>query len=116
MGILQGCTIGFWRQEQHFDDWVPTGFAPNDDFDTVFGRDAFDPNITLLQALELGGGGLNNLARQAVAALLSAAHPDVAYPLTVAQVISMFQAAFDSGVFEPTALQFDEFNNLGCPL
>lgn len=116
MGIRQGCTPGFWRQDQHFDDWVPTGFNPTDDFDTVFGRDAFDPDITLEEAVSLGGGGLAALARAAVAALLNAAHPNIVYPLTVAQVISMFQDAFDSGDFEPTALEFDELNNLGCPL
>jgi hypothetical protein len=34
---------------------------------------------TLLQALELKGGGLNALMRQAVAALLNYAHPDIEY-------------------------------------
>jgi hypothetical protein len=116
LGLRQGCTPGFWRQDQHFDDWVPTGFAPTDDFDTVFGRDAFSPDITLGEAVMLMGGGLEALARAAVAALLNSAHPDIAYPLTTAEVISMFQAAFDSGDYEPTALDFDELNNLGCPL
>lgn len=116
MGIRQGCSPGFWRQVQNFGDWVPTGFQPTDDFDTVFGRDVFDPDITLADAVSLEGGGLEALARAAVAALLNAAHPAVAYPLTVAQVISMFQDAFDSGDFETTALEFDELNNLGCPL
>jgi len=117
MGVrFEGCTPGFWRQPQHFDNWVPTGFSPDDDFDTIFGRNAFDPDITLLQALTLEGGGLEALARQAVAALLNAAHPDVNYPFTEVQVISLFQAAFDSNNFEPTKDQFDAANNQGCPL
>ena len=33
----EGCTPGFWKQEQHFDSWV--GFAPTDSFDAVFGVD-----------------------------------------------------------------------------
>ena len=31
----EGCTPGFWKQDQHFDSWV--GFAPTDSFETVFG-------------------------------------------------------------------------------
>lgn len=117
MGIrFQGCTPGFWKQPQHFDSWIPTGFSPSNDFDTIFGRDAFNPDITLLQALNLGGGGLNALARQAVAAILNAAHPNINYPFTVSQIISMFQSAFDSGNYEPTKDQFDDANNQGCPL
>ncbi|WP_458411566.1 hypothetical protein ACNQFZ_11910 [Schinkia sp. CFF1] len=112
----EGCTPGYWIQPQHFDSWAPTGFAPTDDFDTVFGRDAFTPDITLEEALSLGGVGLDALARQAVAALLNAAHPDVAYPLTTAEVISMFQAAFDSGNYEDTKDEFDRLNNSFCPL
>ncbi|MFC0522030.1 hypothetical protein ACFFGV_00305 [Pontibacillus salicampi] len=116
MGLRQGCTPGFWRQPQNFDEWIPTGFDPNDSFNTTFDRNAFNPDITLEDALNLGGGMLNALARASVAALLNAAHPDVNYPLTENQVISMFQDAFDSGEFEETALFFDELNNLGCPL
>ena len=33
----EGCTPGFWKQDQHFDSWV--GFAPTDSFETVFGVD-----------------------------------------------------------------------------
>ena len=33
--VHDGCTPGYWKQEQHFDSWVPTGYAPGDDFDTV---------------------------------------------------------------------------------
>lgn len=116
MGLQQGCTPGFWRQEQHFDEWVPTGFAPTDSFNTVFGRIVFTPDITLEEALQLGGGGINALARAAVAALLNATHPDVNYPLTAGEVIGMFQEAFDSGDFEETAEELDALNNAGCPL
>lgn len=102
----EGCTPGYWRN--HFEDWPPTGYSPDDDFDTVFGVDYFDPDITLGQAIKLGGGGVKKLARHGTAALLSAAHPDVAYPYTVAEVIAFVQ----SGDVD----LLDVANNLGCPI
>lgn len=110
----QGCTPGYWKQEQHFDSWA--GYSPGDKFDAVFGRDATNPDLTLLQALQQGGGGLKALMRHAVAALLNASNPGVNYPYTTAQVISMFQAAFDSGSYEATKNRLEAANELGCPL
>lgn len=104
--VRQGCTPGFWKN--HLSAWGPTGFSPSDDFDTTFGVDLFDPDITLEQALNLGGGGVGKLARHGTAALLSALHPDVAYPLTVAQVIAAVQAG-DVDLLVA-------FNELGCPI
>lgn len=113
---LEGCTPGYWRQEQHFDSWVPTGYAPIDNFETVFGVDAtFDPT-DLLTAVWLGGGGENALARHAVAALLNAASPDVNYSFTVAEVIAGVQNAYATGDFEPFKTELDFANNAGCPL
>jgi hypothetical protein len=113
---FQGCTPGYWRQDQHFDSWVPTGFAPGDDFETVFGVNAsFDPD-SLLNAVWLGGGGENALARHAVAALLNAAHPDVNYQFTIAEIIAGVQNAYATGNFEPFKTQLDFANNAGCPL
>lgn len=112
----QGCTPGYWRQDQHFDSWAPTGYAPTDDFETVFGVNAsFDPD-TLLDAVWLGGGGENALARHAVAALLNAAHPDVNYSYSAAQVIAGVQNAYATGDFEPFKDALDLANNAGCPL
>lgn len=108
----EGCTPGYWRN--HHDSWVTYG--PENDFDIVFGRDVFDPDITLGEAVELGGGDLNALARHAVAALLSASNSSVDYPYSVGEVKAMFQAAFDSGEYEATKNLFDIANNLGCPL
>ncbi len=102
----EGCTPGFWKN--HLSAWAATPYDPGDDFDTTFGVDLFDPDITLEQAVNLGGGGVNKLARHGVAALLSAAHPGVDYPFTVAQVIALVQAG-DADALE-------EANELGCPL
>jgi hypothetical protein len=113
---FQGCTPGYWRQEHHFDSWVPTGYAPADDFNSVFGVTAtFNPH-TLLDAVWLGGGGENALARHAVAALLNAAHPDINYYYSVSQILAGVQAAYASGDFEPFKSALDFANNAGCPL
>jgi hypothetical protein len=85
-GDGEGCTPGYWKN--HLDAWPPTGYAPGDDFDTTFGVDLFDPDITLDDAVNAKGGKVNRLARHGTAALLSAAHPDVDYSLSVAEVIA----------------------------
>lgn len=122
---LEGCTPGYWKQSQHFDSWV--GFSPTDSFSSVFGQtitinvntkgkpsSVTDP--TLLQALEANGGGINALARHAVASLLNSSKPDVDFALTTAQVLSTFNAAFASGNFASAQTLFATNNELGCPL
>jgi hypothetical protein len=118
-GDDQGCTPGYWRN--HADRWE--GVAPGDDFDTTFGVDLFDPNITLGTAIWLGGGGNNAFARHATAALLNAygGVPNgdgttVAYPYTVAEVIQMVQDAVANDTIEATKDLFEAANELGCPL
>lgn len=110
----QGCTPGYWRQEHHYDSWV--GYAPTDDFETVFGVDAsFSPD-SLGDAVELNGGGERALARHATAALLNAATGDVNYTFTISQVIASVQNAYATGEFEALKDQLDAANNAGCPL
>jgi len=110
----QGCTPGYWKN--HPDSWAGTGYAPTDDFDTVFGVDAFNPNRTLMQAAWSGGGGINKLGRHAVAALLSSASSGVNYPRSTTDVLNSVQNAIQTGVYEPLATNLDLDNNLGCPL
>jgi hypothetical protein len=109
----EGCTLGFWKQEQHFDSW-PAPYTPSTLFSSVF-ENAF-PGKTLLQVLQLGGGGLNALGRQTVAALLNAASSGVSFDLTVTEVINVFNAAFPSGNIEGTKNTVELFNQQGCPL
>jgi hypothetical protein len=85
-----GCTPGYWRN--HLDEWAATGLSPGDDFDTTFGVDYFDPDITLDDAINLGGGGIRKVARHGTAALLNALHPEVDYPFSAAEVIAAVQA------------------------
>jgi len=63
-----GCTPEFWRE--NLDLWKVLDVNYNDDFDETFGSDYFEPNITLEQAINLEGPGLNHLARSGVAAYL----------------------------------------------
>jgi hypothetical protein len=109
-----GCTPGYWKQDQHFDSWNAP-YDPTDDFDTTFGVNFFNPNINLLAALQLGGGagGKNQLARAAVAALLNAA--EGFYPMTEAQVIAAVAGATPA-TYESVKNTLDANNNLGCPL
>jgi hypothetical protein len=99
----EGCTPGFWKN--HLELWP---ISPDDDFDATFGVDLFDPDITLGQAVRLGGGGVRKLARHGTAAYLNAVHAGVDYPLTVAEVIAAVQAG--------DAETLVGFNELGCEI
>ena len=101
-----GCTPGYWKQDQHLDSWVPTGFRPLDaidakahTFNAVFGVTQYVRSngtaYTLLEVMrELNGNGdpiSTNLGFHAVAALLNAAHPNVNYGYTSGEIIILFQ-------------------------
>lgn len=112
----EGCTPGYWKQRHHFDSW-PSPYLSSTLFSSVFAN-AF-PGKTLVQVLNLKGGGLNALGRHSVAALLNAASSGVDYDLTVAEVVAAFNAAYASG--DPSIITnqknvFDMLNNQGCPL
>jgi hypothetical protein len=102
----EGCTPGYWKN--HLGSWAATGYATTNYFDTVFGVTYFSPTYTLLQAINQGGGGLDVIARHGTAALLSAAHPGIDYPYTVAEVIAMVK----SGKIDPLITA----NNMMCPI
>jgi hypothetical protein len=85
------------------------------DFDGVFGRNQFEPNITLLQALQLGGGGEAALARHATAALINS-ESDLAFPYSAAQVITAYRGAMDGVLnLESTKDDLADANEAGCP-
>ena len=81
-------------------------------------------NLTLLQALDLGGGGgiagaQRTLLRAAAAAVVNASHPNINYPFTAAQVIAAVNGVICGGNRQAIlnlAGQLDAANNLGCPL
>ena len=111
----QGCTLGFWRQERHFDLW-PEPYRPEDLTAAAFGLDEMEGDPTLLQSLEAGGGGLSAFLRQAVAALLNAAHPDVAYAYSVEEVLELVQTTFATEAFEAIKDPFEAASEADCPL
>ena len=121
----EGCSHGYWKN--HLGSWSPTGYSPGDSVESVFSSASSLPAIgsaSLLEALQFGGGpgvegAARNLLRQAVGALLNAAHPDVEFPRSGGEVIDMVNSALDSADRQTILsvkddLDFD--NNLGCPL
>ncbi len=106
-----GCTPGFWKQLQHLPRW--TGFAPTEIFSDVFG---VGPAITLFEAVNLRGGGVNRLMAHAVAAILNASNPDVDYAFSVAEIIALVQDAFATGEFRAAKNILVAENERGCPI
>lgn len=136
---FQGCTPGYWKQSQHFASW--TGYYPvsNGSTATMFcsvfncpssfsimwsvkGRPSPVSAPTLLQALQANGGGINELARHATAALLNAANANVAYPRTETEIKNMVNAALAGCDIAGTASILAEWNESywngmhNCPL
>ncbi|MFH8080812.1 MAG: hypothetical protein QXO84_02950 [Candidatus Aenigmatarchaeota archaeon] len=120
----EGCTPGYWRQPQHFDSWQQP-YDPSDLFSqtctpdqSVCFEDAF-PGKTLIEILDNPGGSkLNQLGFHTVAALLNSVHPNVNYPLTATEVITMFNNVYPGTDREYESLKnlFESYNELGCPL
>jgi hypothetical protein len=115
----QGCTPGYWKQEQHFDSWV--GYTPNQAFEPVVGVDALQGDPSFLQVLGLNGGGILALSRHTAAALLNAAAGSgVNYAYTTSEIIAGYQQAVLNGAaaIETQKNLLDAANNGvgGCPL
>jgi hypothetical protein len=117
----EGCTPGFWKQDQHFDSW-PDGIDPLTFTLADAGFMGFvDDDATLLEALSFKGGptledAMNLLAHHAAAAYLNSLAVD--YPLTTAEVVDMVNDALASGDRDTILAVkdvLDTNNNLGCP-
>ncbi|MBN1953634.1 MAG: hypothetical protein JW900_01175 [Anaerolineae bacterium] len=119
---FQGCTPGFWKN--HPSAWE--GYSPEtlvgDVFDVPYPELAGDP---LLKALNYGGGddeigAAMILLRAGVAALLNAAHPDVAYrmpsPEDVIGYVNYALARGNRELMIQRAGYLDYYNNRGCPI
>jgi hypothetical protein len=91
----EGCTPGFWKN--HPEAWER--FLTSETVGSVFSSaPAPIAGLTLLQGLQLGGGGVKALTRHGIAALLNAASTTVDYPLTVPEVIDLV----NTGYSDPT--------------
>jgi hypothetical protein len=121
----EGCTPGYWKQEQHFGSWTPP-YTPDTNLRDIFVTSPVEliPDDTLLEALNYPGGpGVTGatqiLLRAAVAALLNASSPDVSFPVSVGHVVDTTISRIETQ-YRPTILTradyFDSINNLGCPL
>ena len=110
----EGCSPGFWKQSHHFDDW-PGIFSTDDLVSDFLGPDA-PSGLTLLAALEHGGGGMDALLRHAVAALLNSAHSDIDYAYDIDEIMALFQGAVDGGDVEAVKELLQDANQAGCPL
>ncbi len=122
----QGCTPGYWKQSQHFDSWTaplapgalftaPGFTSPGSNAAVRRGQTVTNVS-TQLQALEANQGSLAALTRHAMAALLNAAHPGVAYGMSPAGVVAAYNAALAGGDVEGTKNMFEARNEAGCPL
>ena len=118
----EGCTPGFWKNWTGAppglqpNAWAATGYHWSDPFTSAGFVNAYR-NRTFLQVLDQGGGGRNALGRHTVAALLNAAHPNVSYDLTVAEVVAMFNDVIqNNGNVNALRSLFESYNEQGCPL
>lgn len=136
-----GCSQGYWKSasKKWWKDNVgvgAAGYKRGDNFFTTFGisnRRGFSASLTLDGALNTGGGGYNNVLRQGVASLLNAAHYDVDFPYTEAEIKAAVKSVFETGsaqlpnpatnyttmkTYDVNGLgsELDRVNNLGCPL
>jgi hypothetical protein len=125
----EGCTPGYWKQEQHFDSYPEGLGAESTTFGDLFSAcSSWDFNaqkpesgnicdMTLVEALSLGGGGANALARHATAAYLNAASGMVAYHYTTGEIVNMVNAAIESGEYEGAKNDLAYWNEeTPCPL
>ena len=122
----EGLTPGFWKN--HPELWV--GYSPDQLWTSVFadsitiktGGKNTNSDPTLLEVLG-AKGGINEaenvydaLARHAVAAILNAAHPDVGYPMSSADIISQVNSVINNGIntdAEPLKDTLEGYNQLG---
>jgi hypothetical protein len=114
--VGQGCTPGYWKNS--LGAW-PSPPSPDDSLSLYFGDCA--PSDTLLNALNYGGSGgmMDILLRAAVAALLNAMHPQVAYGMPESNIRSAVADALcseDDHAMEQLKNTLDALNNAGCPL
>ena len=116
----EGCTPGFWKNNADKKDasqWTAP-YDPDNLVSSVFDQAPADiGSLTLLEGLQLGGGGLNALTRHAIAAVLNAAHPEIDYPFTVVDIVISVNAAYN-GLTDVEVLKdlLDVSNNLGCDI
>jgi hypothetical protein len=89
----------FWKK--HLNDW-PAAYSPNQTVQSVFAKASLFKNTgtkTLEDAVDgkAGSGKVKDLLRQAVAALLNAGSPGIAYPFTTTDIVTGVDMALMDG-------------------
>jgi hypothetical protein len=109
-----GCTPGYWKN--HPLAWAPTGLNPGDSWNATFGVVGYNPDVTLIQALD-PPTELQTFGAHAVAALLNALHPEGDYAMTSVEVITLVQDAVGTGSWSEMLKVKDilaHLNEAGC--
>ena len=122
----EGCGAGFWKNPRNMDHWEGTGLTPADGVGAALGgtpdgfrrpEQAVDPaTLSLVEALRLRGPGVNQLVRQAAAALLNATSDGVSYDLRAEEVRDAYLEALAGGDVPGTADLLAALNEQSCPL
>lgn len=124
----QGLTPGFWKNNaKKFGAiaWQQAGVSPAARVDSIFTSLTGTSlgNKTLLQALNLGGGGINALLRHAIAGYLNAKHPGVDYAITssdltqaVNQAITHYMTTCKLTQVKALKNQLENYNEQGADL
>ncbi|WJW74430.1 hypothetical protein QVG61_07850 [Thiohalobacter sp. IOR34] len=119
----EGCTPGYWRQQQHFGSWM-SPYSPTDPktfwTDVLPAFPGMPAGLTLIDALCLKGGNYNALARHTVAALLNGAYNrmnpgGLNFGYTDQDVIDLYTDHYMSDV-EKLKNTFALLNERSCPL
>jgi hypothetical protein len=109
-GTAEGLTPGFWKNNADNKNaiawphdpvtgqliWDP-GQAVSTMFSALITVGSPYADLSLEDALGLGGGGIQALLRHGISGVLAATSPFVAYPLTAAEVINAVNAAILAG-------------------
>ncbi|MCM8571136.1 PKD domain-containing protein [Gramella jeungdoensis] len=111
----EGCTLGYWKN--HTDRWCDE-YLTCDLYGDVFeAAPSKLADLTLLEALNLEGGGIYNLARQSVAALLNTCSSEVGFAYSnVEALIADVNDAFTNDEAGAFGMYLDGLNQAGCPL
>lgn len=111
----EGCTLGYWKN--HTDKWCEA-YSTCDLYGDIFENSPSElSNLSLLEVLNIGGGGIYNLGRQSVAALLNTCSSGVDFAYSDIQtLIDDVNSAFANDQAGYFGSYLDMLNQAGCPL
>lgn len=120
----QGCSVDYWINSttwclgiNQVSNFIGTFNISSSAASARLGTDY----ITLLEALQLKGGGYNKLAKEATAALLNACNENIDFPLTRDQILTGTKELFEDSRYgnkdaNDLSSLYADANNSFCPL